>query len=180
MSFNPAFKIGDYVTKLKGKKVAEVTSVPLNSYDYYCCRYTGSGHAFFEKEYNLKVADPYEQLQNMKTLYSFAKEDGSTGYGTHIGTNSQGHYLIEEKGTGVIQVFSKDKLEEVLPYTFSAKIGNTETHYQGSPGTLAVGDVLLHSGGGSSPQVALVTAIDTKNKNARGKFKGAKLVTSPI
>lgn len=115
----------------------------------------------------------------MKTLYSFSKVDGTVGYGTHIGTNSQNQYLIEEKGTGAILVFDKNKLEEVLPYTFSAKVGNSENHYQGTPGTLEVGDVLLHTDGGGL-QVAVVSALDTKNKNARGKFKGVKLVTQKI
>jgi len=33
---------------------------------------------------------------------------------------------------------------------------------------------------GSSPQIAVVTGIDTKNKGARAKFKGAKIVTESI
>lgn len=179
MSFTPAFNVGDHVTKRNGKKVAVVERVPDYQNGYYDCRYLNSGNTFSDQYFNLKVAEKDEQSQNMKTLYSFTKEDGSTGYGTHIGTNSQNQYLIEEKGTGAILVYDKDKLEEVLPYTFSAKVGNSETHYQGSPGTLEVGDVLLYTGG-SSPQVAVVTAIDTKNKSARGKFKGVKLVTAEI
>lgn len=180
MSFTPKFNVGDHVTKLRGKKIAVVESVPGYENGYYHCRYLDSGQTFYDNYYSLKIADQDEHSQNMKTLYSFTKEDGSTGYGTHIGTNSQNQFLIEEKGTSAILVFDKDKLEEVLPYTFSAKIGNSETHYQGTPGTVAVGDILLHSGGSGSPQVAVVTAIDTKNKGARGKFKGAKLVTEKI
>lgn len=179
MSYTPEFSVGDQVTKRNGKKVAVVEVVPSYANGYYYCRYVGSGQAFHCNEREIKTADQDEQSQNMKTLYSFTKEDGSTGYGTHIGTNSQNQYLIEEKGTGAILVYDKDKLEEVLPYTFSVKVGNSETHYQGSPGTLEVGDVLL-STGGSSLQVAVVSAVDTKNKNARGKFKGVKLVTTAI
>lgn len=179
MSFTPAFNIGDYVTKRNGKKVAVVLSVPNYQNGYYDCRYLDSGNTFSDCYYNLKTAGQDEQSQNMKTLYSFTKEDGSTGYGTHIGTNSQNQYLIEEKGTSSILIFDKAKLEEVLPYTFSAKVGNTETHYQGQPGVLSVGDVLLSTGSGS-PQVAVVTGVDTKNKNARGKFKGVKVVTTEL
>lgn len=179
MAFTPRFNVGDHVSKINGKKIAEVVVVPSYAYHNYTCRYLDNGGTMYATENKLKIADQDEQSQNMKTLYSFTKEDGSTGYGTHIGTNSQNQYLIEEKGTGAILVFDKDKLEEVLPYTFSAKIGNSETHYQGTPGTLEVGDVLLHTGGGNV-HVAVVTAIDTKNKNARGKFKGVKLVTQKI
>lgn len=179
MSFTPGFNVGDHVVKRSGKKVAIVENVPSYAHGTYCCRYINSGQTFYDYESNLKAADQDGQSQNMKILYSFTKEDGSTGYGTHIGTNSQNQYLIEEKGSGAILVFDKDKLEEVLPYTFSAKIGSSETHYQGTKGTVEVGDVLLYTGGGNA-QVAVVTALDTKNKNARGKFKGVKLVTEKI
>lgn len=112
-----------------------------------------------------------------KTLYSFTV-DGKTAYGTHIGTNSSNQYLIEEKGTGTIHVFDKKDLEEVLPYTFSAKMGSSEFHYIGTPDTLKVDDILLCTSG-STPQIAVVTAVDTKNKSAK-KFKGAKIMTEAI
>lgn len=118
-------------------------------------------------------------MAETKTLYSFTKDDGTVAYGTHIGTNSSNQYLIEEKGTGTIHVFDKKNLEEVLPYTFSAKMGNSENHYVGTPGALKKGDILLYTGS-STPQIAVVTGVDTKNKSARSKFKGAKIVTEDI
>jgi hypothetical protein len=39
--------------------------------------------------------------------------------------------------------------------------------------------VLLYTGS-STPNVAVVTGVDTKNKSARSKFKGAKIVTEAI
>lgn len=117
-------------------------------------------------------------MADTKTLYSFTV-DGKVAYGTHIGTNSSNQYLIEEKGTGTIHVFDKKDLEEVLPYTFSAKMGSSENHYVGTPGALSKGDILLYTGS-STPQIAVVTGVDTKNKSARGKFKGAKLATEAI
>lgn len=130
-------------------------------------------------ERDIKPAEQTEQSSPMKTLYSFLKEDGTFGYGDHIGTNSQNQYLVEEKTTGAILVFDKDKLEEVLPYTFSAKIGNAEVHYQGKANTVKVGDILLFLGDGNT-QIAVVTGVDTKNKGARAKFNGAKIVTEAI
>jgi hypothetical protein len=113
-----------------------------------------------------------------KTLYSFTV-DNKVAYGTHIGTNSSNQYLIEEKGTGTIHVFDKKDLEEVLPYTFSAKMGTSENHYVGTPGAVSKNDILLYTGS-STPQIAVVTGVDTKNKSARSKFKGAKIVTEAI
>ena len=113
-----------------------------------------------------------------KTLYTFKKSDGTEAFGTHIGTNSQNKFLIEEKVTGEIHVLDKKDLEEVLPYTFSAKMGNSETHYIGNPDALKVDDILLCTSG-STPQIAVVTAVDTKNKSAK-KFKGAKIMTVAV
>lgn len=177
------FQVGDIVTKLNGKKPAEITYCysGYQSYNgYYTCRYLHSGASFTTYGNELKLYEENtEPMAQTKTLYSFTGTDGKIAYGTHIGTNSQNQYLIEEKGTGAIHVLDKKDLEEVVPYTFSAKMGNSENHYVGTPGALAKDDILLYTGS-STPQIAVVTGIDTKNKNARGKFKGAKIVTQAI
>lgn len=176
------FNVGDIVTKLCGKKPAEITYVSdYSGNGYYTCKYLHSKQTFYAYGLDLKLyeGETDEMASDTKTLYSFAKEDGTTAYGTHIGTNSQNQYLIEEKGTGAIHVFEKSALEEVVPYTFSAKMGNSENHYVGTPGAVSKGDILLYTGS-SSPQIAVVTGVDTKNKSARAKFKGAKIVTEAI
>jgi hypothetical protein len=170
------FNVGDIVIKIYGKNPGEVTDA---SGGYYTCRYLHSRQTFYAYKRDLKLyEEETEMTADTKTLYSFTV-DGKTAYGTHIGTNSQNQYLIEEKGTGAIHVFDKKDLEEVVPYTFSASINGKETHYIGTPDVLKKGDVLLHTGS-TTPQVAVVTAIDTKNKSARSKFKGAKIVTEAI
>jgi hypothetical protein len=177
------FKVGDIVTKQYGKKTAEITyeyAGYQNRGGYYSCRYTQSKHSFSSYGTDLKLYEgETEQMAETKTLYSFTKDDGTVAYGTHIGTNSSNQYLIEEKVTGQIHVLDKKNLEEVLPYTFSAKMGTSENHYVGTPGTVKKGDILLYTGS-STPQIAVVTGIDTKNKSARSKFKGAKIVTEEI
>lgn len=172
------FSVGDIVTKLYGKKPAEIT---YTSDSYYNCKYLHSKQSFYAYGSELKFyeGETDEMASDTKTLYSFTKEDGTVAYGTHIGTNSQNQYLIEEKGSGAIHVLNKNDLEEVVPYTFSASIGGKDTHYIGTPGTVKKGDVLLYTGS-NTPQVAVVTGIDTKNKSARSKFKGAKIVTEAI
>jgi hypothetical protein len=173
------FNVGDIVTKQYGKKPAEVTYAPSYSGGQFTCRYLESKQTFYARDYELKLYDEEtEMTSDTKTLYSFTV-DGTVAYGTHIGTNSNNQYLIEEKGTGKIHVFDKKDLEEVVPYTFSATMGGKETHYVGTPGALKKNDVLLYTGS-STPQVAVVTGVDTKNKSARSKFKGAKIVTEAI
>jgi hypothetical protein len=172
------FNIGDIVTKEYGKKPAKITYQYGNS--QYTCKYLHSKQSFYAYGQDLKLyeGETDEMATDTKTLYSFTV-DGKTAYGTHIGTNSQNQYLIEEKGTGQIHVFEKSALEEVVPYTFSASISGKDTHYVGTPGALQKGDVLLYTGS-NTPQVAVVTGVDTKNKSARAKFKGAKIVTEAL
>jgi uncharacterized protein YodC (DUF2158 family) len=173
------FNFGDIVTKKNGKKPAKITYVSdYSSTGYYTCRYLHNNQSFSCYGSDLKIYEEETEMADTKTLYSFTV-DGKVAYGTHIGTNSQNQYLIEEKGTGAIHVFDKSALEEVVPYTFSAKMGNSENHYVGTPGALNKGDILLYTGS-STPQIAVVTGVDTKNKSARGKFKGAKLTTEAI
>lgn len=172
------FNIGDIVTKKHGKKPAEIVSRGWYSSESWQCRYLHSKQSFTEYASDLKIYEEETEMADTKTLYSFTV-DGKVAYGTHIGTNSSNQYLIEEKGTGTIHVFDKKDLEEVLPYTFSAKMGSSENHYVGTPGSVSKGDILLYTGS-STPQIAVVTGVDTKNKSARGKFKGAKLTTEAI
>jgi hypothetical protein len=172
------FNVGDIVIKNHGKMPAEIIRQGWG--DKWYCRYLHAPRTPFEAYgTGLKLyEEESEMATDTKTLYSFTVAD-ETRYGTHIGTNSQNQYLIEEKTTGAIHVLEKKDLEEVVPYTFSASIGGKETHYVGTPGALNKGDVLLYTGS-TTPQVAVVTGVDTKNKSARAKFKGAKIVTEAI
>ena len=171
------FNVGDIVTKKHGKKPAEIVSRGWGN-ESWNCRYLHSKQAFHVYASDLKLYTEETEMTDTKTLYSFTVDD-KVAYGTHIGTNSSNQYLIEEKGTGTIHVFDKKDLEEVLPYTFSAKMGTSENHYVGTPGAVSKDDILLYTGS-STPQIAVVTGVDTKNKSARSKFKGAKIVTEAI
>lgn len=176
------FNVGDIVIKKYGKKPAEITYSydRYNHYDgRYSCKYLHSNQTFDSYGIDLKLYEgETDEMATEKTLYTFKKSDGTDAFGTHIGTNSQNKFLIEEKVTGEIHVLDKKDLEEVLPYTFSAKMGNSETHYIGTPDALKVDDILLCTSG-STPQIAVVTAVDTKNKSAK-KFKGAKIMTVAV
>jgi hypothetical protein len=173
------FNIGDIVTKTYGKKPATIIRHSWNGRDWYCKYIEGNG-AFEASSAELVLHDPPEEpMAETKTLYSFKKEDGTVAYGSHIGTNSSNNYLIEEKGTGDIHVLSPKDVEEVLPYTFSASINGKETHYVCQPDVVKKGDFLLYTTG-TTPQIAVVTAVDTKNKSARSKFRGKRLVLEDL
>ena len=175
------FNVGDVIISKHGKYPLEV--IRIDSWEDYNLRYLHNGKPHHVDKWNIEanyeLYNPSESESTMtNTLYTFKKSDGTDAFGTHIGTNSQNKFLIEEKVTGEIHVLDKKDLEEVLPYTFSAKMGNSETHYIGTPDSLKVDDILLCTSG-STPQIAVVTAVDTKNKSAK-KFKGAKLATEAI
>lgn len=177
---NHQFEIGDIVIKLYGQRPAKIVRVVSWNNKFYC-KYLHSNACFEAHARELKPYDSTDEeiMAETKTLYSFKKADGSVGYGSHIGTNSSNQYLIEEKGTNTIHVFDPKELEEVLPYTFSATMNGKETHYIANPGSLKKGDYLLYTSG-SQPMIAVVTAVDTKNKSARTKFKGLRLMAEPI
>lgn len=175
------FKVGDVIISKHGKYPLEV--IRIDQWDHHSLKYLHNGKPYgadnWTIEANYKLYNPSESESTMtNTLYTFKKSDGTDAFGTHIGTNSQNKFLIEEKVTGEIHVLDKKDLEEVLPYTFSAKMGNSETHYIGTPDTLKVDDILLCTSG-NTPQIAVVTAVDTKNKSAK-KFKGAKIMTVAV
>jgi hypothetical protein len=175
------FKVGDVIISKHGKYPLEV--IRIDYWEDYNLRYLHNGKPHHVDKWNIEanyeLYNPSESESTMtNTLYTFKKSDGTDAFGTHIGTNSQNKFLIEEKVTGEIHVLDKKDLEEVLPYTFSAKMGNSENHYIGTPDALKVDDILLCTSG-STPQIAVVTAVDTKNKSAK-KFKGAKLATEAI
>ena len=181
MSWKAKFKKEDIVISKNGTRPGTVIKVPNCDWQYYTVKYLHNNRTNDFCGYNQDNYELYEdpEMTNIKTLYSFTKADGTTGYGTHIGTNSQNKYLIEEKTTHEIHVLSKSDLEEVLPYTFSVEMEGSEYHYVGQPDTVQVGDLLLNTES-KSVRLAVVKELDTKNKTPRAKFKGRKLVTAEI
>jgi hypothetical protein len=180
---NERFKEGDIIVSMNGKRPAVVSSTHYyGSYGggYVYAKYLHNGSSIRFDANNVKL---YEDgnMADAKTLYSLTKEDGTVVYGTHVGTNSQNKLLIEIKGTNEIVLADKNQLEEVIPYTFSVRMNGKNTHYQCEPGKFKKNDVLLYTGAGADKfEVAMVTAVDTKNKGATIAFKGLKLVTEEI
>lgn len=176
------FKVGDVIISKNGTRPLTLDYNPSNSYDSYRAVYVHNGRAKYIEQYNISNYELYSEQNTMKlstSLFSFTKSDNSVAYGTHIGINSKGEYLIEEKVTGEIHVIEKELLEEVLPYTYNVKYANNSTEYSyiGVEGAVEVDDVLLNT---ESYSIGVVTAVNTKNKNATKTFKGVKISTVPL
>jgi hypothetical protein len=111
----------------------------------------------------------------MKQLYQIKGEEI---FGYVLVTNSKGEKVFEEKGSGKTYTVSPDKLEEVMPFTFSATFGpnSQEYHFFGTADNVAVGDFLIRADRGSnyseSFPIVLVTGVDTKSKRANAEFRG--------
>ena len=177
MSNKNNFNVGDIVISKYGKYPLTINYI---GYSRTSGKYLHNGNSCTVDTDNLIPYEPEETIMETKTLYSFTDDNGTTVFGTHIGTNSSNQYIIEIKGGGGIVIKDQKDLEEVLPYTFSVNIGGKEIHYIGEPGKLTKGDILIHTPSAGQFTVVVVGAVDTKNKTARSKFKGRKLVTESI
>lgn len=175
---NSDFEIGDIVVKPSGKKPFELTYIPNNPsrWDPYKGFYVGSKlPAQSEKVVH------YNSDSSKKAIYSFTDDDGKEVLGMHIGTNSKGLYILEVDDGRTDYAFKDPKdIQEVIPYTFSVDIAGKEVHYIGEPGKIFEGDLLLQKSNKGTFEVVQVKRIDTKNKQARPKFKGLKLITENI
>jgi hypothetical protein len=116
-------------------------------------------------------------------LYSFIdKDSGAERYGTHIGTNSMGLYLVEVKGKGgEVVVLDKSELTPVVPHTVSVKSarGGAGKDFQIGVGVVTVGAVLVEFGAYDKMTFWVVTKLDTKAENAV-KFKGMALAGATL
>ena len=165
--------VGDIITRSpRGRKPIEVLKVDGN---YISGKYVESGKTIWEY-YN--YFQPYENndqtIMSKEQLFTWTDKDGQH-YGTYLATNSSGQYVIEVKQTGHIVTMHPDYLEEVIPWTFSARNASTEKHFTG-PDTIKKGDGLLQT---STSKFWIVTDVDTKNKTAT-KFVGRRFVTEEI
>ena len=164
--------VGDLITKLRGKNPIEVTEICGN---YIYGRYVDSHSTVYHRYSEFK---PYKNnnqtIMSKDQLFTWTDNEGQH-YGTYLATNTSGLYVIEEKQTGNIFTMPIDQLEEVIPWTFSAKNGSTEKHFTGSD-TIEKGDVLLQT---KTSKFWMVTDVNTKNKTAT-KFVGRRVITEEI
>jgi len=177
------FQPGDLVTKLYGKKPAEITTICNVGHYYgtqYQLRYIKSdgraGTSFYEYERNLKLYTPPQEKTMANTLYTF-EENGKTLYASVIGKTENGMLVLEAKGGAGIFTKPESEVKEVIPYTIDISWGGLKSiSYEATKGALIKGDVVLNSNG----DIGVVRGVDTKCKTARAAFKGRKVVTEEI
>lgn len=175
------FKPGDIIISKTGTKPARVTSVW--TWDIYATYLHSNKNSRFSKDNIIHYTGDPEKMTNSTQLYSFTKEDGTTGYVTYLATNSAGDWVVEEKGSGdsagTIHTLPKESLTEVVPYTFSVNVNGRTEHFVGEEGKVHTGEVLLYTEP-SPPVMVVVNGVNTKSKNAKAKFRGYRVQTLPL
>jgi hypothetical protein len=167
------FQIGDIVISTNGRMPFRLTFVPstITYYNKYKGVYLHNDKPASAQSIKL-YEESSESPKKMKTLYSFKNEDGKETFATHLATNSSNQYVLELKGSGEIIV------TEVVPYTISVEVNRSLVSYVSKPGQVQKGDILLHTGGSNGGiSLAVVKAVDTKDRAAAKKFPGVKLQT---
>ena len=172
------FEIGDIVRKTSGKRPLRI--LRDLGYDKYECKYIHSNLIIYDCGYNLVHCEEGNEMTSTNTLYKVVV-DGREFYGVHVGTDSQGRMIVEEKGNGnAIHAITKDQAEEVVPFTFSVRMKGRDHHFQGDAEKVKAGDILLYTGNGADDfQIALVKNVNTKNKAAK-TWKGKRLTVEDM
>ena len=164
--------VGDLIIRFpNGRRPIEVTEIDGN---YIHGRYVNSGKPVWDYH---NYFQPYEDntIMSKEQLFTWTDPHGQY-YGTYLATNSSGEYVLEVKKTGNIVTMHPDQVEEVIPWTFSAKNASTKKHFTGGSDIIKKGDALLEF---STSKFWIVTDVDTKNKTAT-KFVGRRFITEEI
>lgn len=125
---------------------------------------------------NFKVLKPMSL--RYKTIFTNGTDNFS---GVKRGETASGLFIIEsDSGPGeMVYPVHPDFLVEDIPYTFSVKstANSHRCHYTLPHGAnVNLGDFL----GSKSGNTYVVTALDTKNRNPKGQFKGHRLVKEEL
>jgi uncharacterized protein YodC (DUF2158 family) len=173
------FKVGDSVRLKNGTAEIRVTYISgtylsgeyVKSSTYVTYRHQDA-FVHFTKDDNQK-----EKTMSTNTLYQFTVNVNAFAptqcFGTHIGTNSQGQWIMEVKGTGQIVAVDKKDVEEVLPYSLGVKFLNgngTVYNYLADKDKYDLGFYLMKDKMGETVIVQVVS-LDTKSKIAKVDFK---------
>jgi hypothetical protein len=140
------------------------------------------GSWFQRTDYYLKNPCPEIALETegktVNKLYEITTAAGKL-YGHKLAVNSQGHWVMEVKGTGTVLAVDKSNVEEVMPHTISVQFDSSKQAYAylAEAGKYKVGEFyILDAPYGRS--IVQVIAVDTKNVQATKQFEPlAKLVT---
>lgn len=96
-----------------------------------------------------------------------------------LAVNSNGDWVMEEKGTGQVFTAQASSCEEVKPYTILVRntMQNQANHYTAKKDEFNVGDAFVTSQG----EIVTVVKVDTKQDNHKGDFKPTtRIVTEAV
>lgn len=118
-----------------------------------------------------------EKEEEMNKLYEVTLGDMKK-YATKLAVNSNGDWVMEEKGTGAVFTARPDACEEVKPYTIEVSTTNgSKVHHTAEKDKFKVGEMFWTSNSG----IMVVTKIDTKQDRHQGDFKPvSRLLTEKV
>ena len=110
-------------------------------------------------------------MTDLKTLYE-VNDGKSKSFAHKLATNSEGLWVMEEKGTGKVFTADKATVEEVMPYTISIQFPTSDSHYSyfAEKGKFKKGDFFIIGRANSGFAIVRVTDVDTKSKKATKDF----------
>jgi hypothetical protein len=168
---NKKFQVGDIVRLRFGSRPIKIIAISgkLITADYVNSSYRLWGRHTSDFEYY--ETQQTQKEETMNNLYEVTEATG-TIFATKLATNSEGLWVMEERGTGRVFTSDKSKVEEVMPYTIGIKflksesfVDSKEYSYFAQKGKFAVGDTFLFN-----DSIAWVSAVDTKSKSATKEF----------
>ncbi len=125
-----------------------------------------------------KTKETQPKEAKMSKLYEIQVSDKKL-YGHKLAVNSQGHWVMEVKGTGEVLAVDKQYVEEVMPHTIGVQFETSKTtyHYLAEAGKYSVGDFFVVDAP-MGRAIVNVVSVDTKSQMATKHFSPlAKLVT---
>lgn len=123
-----------------------------------------------------------ENQMSTKKIYEFELNSGNKVLGSHVGTDSHGMWLMEDSDSGCIVRRNPKVVIEQVPYTFGVKFETygKEYHFQGTPGSVKIGDILMRTCSSYKGSFCRVTSVDSLNRYAVKKFEGVRVLTEEI
>ena len=116
--------------------------------------------------------------KEMNKLYEVTQGDIKK-YATKLAVNSNGDWVMEEKGSNSVFTAKDTQCEEVKPYTILVRqaFQNMSNHYTAKKDEFNPGDVFVTSQG----EIVTVVKVDTKQDNHKGDFKPVtRIVTEAV
>lgn len=173
-------QVNDICHSMYGSKEFRVTSV--NSRKVYG-EYLHNGNSAVFDKLNV-VLSTKRNTTNSNSPFAIDMRvrhttfDGDVIEGSVIGIKKSGEEIVIEKDNGVILVYNKDDIEEIVPYTVTLLdiASNKRQDFIFTKDTVDIGEMVVYMGGDKvAPYVAQVMAINTKNKGAKKTFTGKKI-----